>query len=140
VSSALDIPIYIHEEGKKYITNPIWNLSVSCGKNISFETTNLVQDNELIELEDNKRMGLKAIHVKGHTLDGLVFYNSTEGIAFVGDSIFAGSIGRSDFYGGNYWELISGIKNRILSLPDNTILYSGHSKPTTVSSEKKFFV
>lgn len=137
VSKTLDIPIYIHEEGKKYIKNPIWNLSFNCGKNIYLEATNYIKHNDLIELEDTCSMTLKAIHVKGHTLDGVVYYNENEGVAFVGDNIFKGSIGISDFYGGNLEELILGIKNKIFTLPENTILYSGHSESTTVYNEKK---
>ncbi len=67
ISEALNIPVYIHEEGKKYIKNPIWNLSASCGQNITIEATNYIKNNDLIKLEANSNIILRSIHVAGHT-------------------------------------------------------------------------
>ena len=61
------------------------------------------------------------------------------GAAFVGDTIFRGGIGWTDWYGGDYDTLMKSIRTKILTLPDETILYSGHSEPTTVGAEKNFF-
>lgn len=136
ISEALNIPVYIHEEGKKYINNPIWNLSASCGQNITIQATNYMKNNELIKLESNSNIMLRAIHVAGHTLDGVVFYSENEKAAFVGDNIFYGGIGRSDFYGGDLVTLITEVKNKILTMPEDTVLYPGHGEATTVRHEK----
>lgn len=136
ISEALNIPVYIHEEGKKYIQNPIWNLSASCGENITIEATNYMKNNDLIKLEANPNIILRAIHVQGHTLDGMFFYSENEKAAFVGDNIFYGKIGRSDFYGGDLVTLFNDVKNKILTLPEDTMLYSGHGDPTTVRNVK----
>jgi len=136
ISEVLNIPVYIHEEGKKYIQNPIWNLSASCGKNITIEATNYIKNNDLIKLEANSKIILRAIHVAGHTLDGVVFYSENEKSAFVGDNIFYGAIGRSDFYGGDSVTLITGIIYKILTMPEDTVLYPGHGQQTTVRHEK----
>lgn len=136
ISKEYNIPIYMHSEGKKYATNSVWNLSSCCGRNIILEDIKYLKDGDIISLEVNTDITLRVIYVPGHTLDSVVYYSADKNIAFVGDTIFAGSIGRSDFYGGNAIQLFTGIVQRIFSLPDNTILYSGHSKPTTVANEK----
>ena len=136
ISEALNIPVYIHKQGKKYIQNPIWNLSASCGENITIEATNYIENNDLIKLEANPNIVLRAIHVAGHTLDGMVFYSENEKAAFVGDNIFFGKIGRSDFYGGDLVTLFTDVKNKILTLAEDTVLYLGHGEPTTVRNVK----
>ena len=136
ISEALNIPVYIHKQGKKYIQNPIWNLSASRGENITIEATNYIENNDLIKLEANPNIVLRAIHVAGHTLDGMVFYSENEKAAFVGDNIFFGKIGRSDFYGGDLVTLFTDVKNKILTLAEDTVLYLGHGEPTTVRNVK----
>ena len=136
ISEALNIPVYIHEKGERYTKDPIWNLSASCGQNITIEATNHIKNNDLIKLEANPNIILRATHVAGHTLDGVVFYSENEKAAFVGDNIFYGEIGRSDFYGGDLLTLINEIKNKILILPEDTVLYQGHGEATTVKSVK----
>lgn len=79
---------------------------------------------------------LDAIHVPGHSPGSLVFYHPEAGIAFVGDVLFKSSIGRTDLPGGNYQQLISGIQNKLLTLPDTTIVYPGHGTATTIGDEK----
>jgi glyoxylase-like metal-dependent hydrolase (beta-lactamase superfamily II) len=73
----------------------------------------------------------------GHTPGHVVFYNTNEGLAFCGDLLFRHAVGRSDFKGGNYEQLIASIKNRIFTLPDETRLLSGHGPDTTVGEERK---
>lgn len=136
ISEALNIPVYVHEKGKKYIQNTVWNLSSSCGESITIEATNYIKNNDLITLEANSKIILRVIYVAGHTLDGVVFYSENEKAAFVGDNIFYGSIGRSDFYGGNSVTLLTEIKHKILTMPDDTVLYPGHGQATTVRHEK----
>lgn len=136
ISEVLNIPVYVHEQGKKYTQNPIWNLSASCGENITIKATNYIKNNDLIKLEANPNIILRAIHVAGHTLDGVVFYSENEKAAFVGDNIFFGEIGRSDFYGGDLVTLLTDVKHKILTLPEDTVLYLGHGDPTTVRNVK----
>ena len=90
-----------------------------------------------IALNANPKFKVKLISVAGHTTDGAIYYSENDKIAFVGDSIFLGSYGRTDFPGGNEKILFANIKNKILTLPNDTILLSGHSEPTTVANEKR---
>lgn len=76
------------------------------------------------------------IHVPGHAPGHVLFHDAVAGVAFSGDVIFAGSIGRSDLPGGNLQTLMRSIRERVLKLPDDTVLYSGHGPETTVGHER----
>lgn len=76
-------------------------------------------------------------HVPGHSPGSIVFYNEEEGCLFGGDVLFRGSIGRTDLERGNHQQLISGIKTKLLNLPLDTIVYSGHGPSTTIEYERK---
>lgn len=82
------------------------------------------------------RYTLQAIHVPGHSPGSIVYYCREEGIAFGGDVLFRGSIGRTDLPGGNYNQLITGIRQKLLALPESTVVYSGHGPSTTIGFEK----
>lgn len=77
---------------------------------------------------------LKVIATPGHTLGGVVLYCESEKIAFTGDTIFRGSVGRTDLYGGSYAQLMTSIK-KIKNLPPDTALMCGHGDSTTVQFE-----
>lgn len=81
---------------------------------------------------------LKAIHVPGHSPGSLCFYNEESKILISGDVLFDGSIGRTDLPGGNYNDLISGIKNKLLTLGDDVKVYPGHGTYTNIGRERKF--
>lgn len=77
---------------------------------------------------------LKVIHTPGHTPGGISL--STDTAVFVGDTLFAGSIGRTDFPGGDYGTLISSIQKKLFLLEDDTVVYPGHMGNTTIGREK----
>ena len=78
------------------------------------------------------------IETPGHTQGGVCYYFKQIPAVFVGDTIFLNSVGRSDLPGGNHAQLIASIKNKLMTLPDDLMLYPGHGQPTTVGREKKF--
>lgn len=78
---------------------------------------------------------LKVIHTPGHSRGGICLY--TKGRLFAGDTLFAGSIGRTDLNGGDYDTLISSIKEKLLVLEPDTIVYTGHGPETTIGNEKR---
>ncbi|WP_288264540.1 MBL fold metallo-hydrolase [uncultured Dialister sp.] len=79
----------------------------------------------------------QVIDTAGHTPGGISFYMKREGLVFTGDSLFQGSIGRTDFPGGSLKELTGTIKKNLFSLPDSTVVLSGHGEQTTIGQEKK---
>ena len=97
-----------------------------------------------IDLKEGSRLSLgeeliEVIDIPGHSFHGLIFYAPSSNILFSGDVLFRGSIGRSDFganKGCNGQLLLEGIHNKILSLPDKTIVYPGHGPYTTVETER----
>ncbi|MFT3995034.1 MAG: MBL fold metallo-hydrolase [Dysgonomonas sp.] len=80
---------------------------------------------------------LIVLHVPGHSPGHIVFYNQDAGCLFAGDVLFRGSIGRTDLAGGSMEQLVSGIKEKLMRLPDDTIVYPGHGQTTTIGFEKK---
>ena len=76
-------------------------------------------------------------HVPGHSPGHVIFVGeeACAGVAFVGDTVFAGSIGRTDLPGGDTRTLLSAIRRQVLSLPPATVLYPGHMGPTSVERE-----
>jgi len=78
---------------------------------------------------------LVVLHTPGHTKDGISLLG--DNVVFTGDTLFAGSVGRTDFIGGSYEELMRSIKTKFLCLPDSFKVYPGHESFTTIGEEKK---
>jgi glyoxylase-like metal-dependent hydrolase (beta-lactamase superfamily II) len=81
-------------------------------------------------------LDLEVRHVPGHSPGHVILYLADAGLAFVGDVVFQGSVGRTDLPGGSFPQLIGGIRKRVLTLPDDTVLHTGHGPPTTVRHER----
>ena len=79
---------------------------------------------------------LQVLTVPGHSPGSIAFYNKKNGFEIVGDALFAGSIGRTDLWGGNQEVLVAAIHDKLLSLPDETVIYPGHGPETRVIDEK----
>jgi glyoxylase-like metal-dependent hydrolase (beta-lactamase superfamily II) len=81
-------------------------------------------------------LNFKVLHCPGHTRGHVVFAEETARKVFVGDCLFAGSIGRTDLPGGSFEQLMDSITNKILPLGDDVVVYSGHGPETTIGQEK----
>ena len=137
IRKELDIPVCMQEKGRIYAENPDWNLSSQTGRSLKLENVTYLADGSEIVLDANPGFSLKLISVPGHTLDGATYYSKTDAVAFVGDSVFRESFGRTDLPGGDETTLLRNIAKGILSLPLDTVLLSGHSEPTTVKEERQ---
>ncbi len=93
-----------------------------------------IKDNQEIKFGNTT---LTALHVPGHSPGGIAFYIKNEGVLFSGDVLFQGSIGRTDLPRGDYSTLIGSIQEKLLPLPDSTVVYAGHGHSTTIGEEKK---
>ncbi len=89
-------------------------------------------DGDLIKFGNSE---LVVIHTPGHSPGSLSFYCKEEQFVIAGDVLFAGSIGRTDLPGGNYEILIASIKNKLMALPRETVVYPGHGPSTTIGHE-----
>lgn len=131
----LKCPVYGYKNGDKYLLNPYYNLSAYFGESFILQGVGKVLDGDILSLKANPRFYLKVMHTPGHTEDSCIYYNHE--VAFVGDTIFKGSVGNTSLPGGNEQVLWNSIMKKIFLLPLDTKLYSGHSDVTTVSLEKK---
>ncbi|MBR0261771.1 MAG: MBL fold metallo-hydrolase [Selenomonadaceae bacterium] len=136
LQARLNIEVCMQKNGRDYVENPVWNLSAYFGLDMTLDDVTYLDDFSEITLTANKNFGVKLIPLAGHTTDGAIYYRAKDSVAFVGDSIFLNSFGRTDFPGGDELTLYKNVKEKILTLPDETILLSGHSDPTTVGNEK----
>ena len=136
LQAQLKVAVCMQRNGRDYAENPVWNLSSCFGADMTLNDVTYLDDFSDITLTANKNFGVKLIPLAGHTTDGAVYYSAKDSVAFAGDSIFLGSYGRTDFPGGDEAALFRNLKAQVLTLPDETILLSGHSDQTTVANEK----
>jgi hydroxyacylglutathione hydrolase len=115
MKEATGAPILIHESNSEH---------VQADRNL--------YDGDVLQVGTLK---LVVLHTPGHTKDGISLLG--DNVVFTGDALFAGSIGRTDFLGGSYEELIRSIKTKLLSLPDSIKVYPGHGPPTTIGDERR---
>ncbi|MDR1370291.1 MAG: MBL fold metallo-hydrolase [Dysgonamonadaceae bacterium] len=98
------------------------------------QAANHIEDGDIVAVGT---VEFRALLIPGHSPGSLCFYSEKDGCVFSGDVLFNGSIGRSDLWGGNMEQLISGIREKLLTLPDDTVVYPGHGPATTIENEKK---
>lgn len=96
------------------------------------EPDEFISDGQLINFGN---VELKALHVPGHAPGSLCFYSEKDDAVITGDALFAGSIGRSDLTGGNHELLVKSIREKLFSLPPETVVYPGHGDSTTIEQE-----
>lgn len=128
--------VYIHRADADMLTSAEFNLSAVAGTLVQARPADILLDSEIsVRLAG---VPFELFHVPGHTPGGLCLYSDAEKIVFVGDCLFAGSIGRSDFPGGDGQLLITGIKQKLLTLPADTKVFPGHGPTTTIRNEIKY--
>ncbi|MFW6220943.1 MAG: MBL fold metallo-hydrolase [Fibrobacterota bacterium] len=126
------VPVYIQPNEKILLRNPDYNGSVMLG--FSFVYHGATEDLKQGETSVGE-FSFMVLEVYGHSPGGCAFL--FENSCIVGDTLFAGSVGRTDFPGCDGTALLKNISEKIFTLPGNTIIYPGHGKSTTVEKEKK---
>jgi len=126
--------VLIHEEDAGMLTDAGSNLSVYVGGPVrTCAPDEFVKEGDTIVFGKEE---LKVIHTPGHTR-GSVSYSCDDNIIFAGDTLFAGSVGRSDFPGGSHKQLIASIKEKLLKFPPEANVLPGHGPATTIGAEKR---
>ena len=132
--------------GKILISRPdaegLYNEEINLAYYINMEKPELeadsrVDDDDLIHVGN---IEFKVIATPGHTKGGLCLYSEKEKLVFTGDTLFALSWGRTDLPTGSFVEIITSITNRLMTLPDHTIVYPGHGKITMIQDEKNIYL
>ncbi len=131
------VPLLIHEDDAPGLSDPALNLSgIGFGNFSSPPPDRLLRDGDIIEVG---ALRLEVLHTPGHTPGGisLLFRRPYEqDLVFTGDTLFAGGVGRTDFPGGSMEDLLNSIRNKLLVLPEDTIVYPGHGPASTIGREK----
>ena len=96
------------------------------------EPTRFLQEGDVVQVGTSS---LKVLHTPGHSPGHIVLVG--DGVVFAGDVLFEGSIGRTDLPGGDYQQLLDSIRTKLLTLPDNTVVYPGHGPSTTIGAERR---
>lgn len=133
VKNATNAKIAIHEEDAPMLLSSQGNLSVYIGFGFTQPSADIkLKGNEKFQIGG---LTLEILHTPGHTPGGICI--KVNNMVFTGDTLFAGSIGRTDFPGGSYDELISSIKEKLMPLGDDMSVLPGHGEPSTIGAEKK---
>lgn len=135
VREAFHIPVYIHKEEEDWLFDPNKNGS---GKYVGLPTYRLKPADEIIDKEQSFEvagMKFRAIFTPGHSPGSISYIFEEDGFAIVGDTLFQGSIGRTDLLGGSLEVLLKSIHEKLLVLPDDFIIYPGHGPYTTPAHE-----
>lgn len=112
------------------------NLSLNSPEPFTIDHYEELNDDQIIRLSSNQRFYLKVIHTPGHTPGSVTYYSPEDKTAFIGDLLYQHGPGLTHFPGGNPRQLEQSIINKILTLPPDTILLSGHSAPITVQQQR----
>lgn len=134
-----DAPILIGEAERDLPAKPLKNLSLFLGQPlVAPDPDRLVKHGETLEFP-GAGLRFDTLEIAGHSPGGIVYVlrDETPPVAFVGDVVFNGSIGRTDFPGGSFQALAAGIRTHLYALPDETVLHPGHGPATTVGKEKR---
>jgi len=129
-----DVPILVHEAERGFLTDPMLNLSGMLGMPfLAPEATGTIEPGATLSLG---AFSFEVRHTPGHSPGGITLYQPEEGVALVGDALFAGSIGRTDFPTSDDAALMRAIHEQLLTLPDATRVLPGHGPETTIGQER----
>lgn len=126
------VSVYADRKEQYVLADPNLNLSAAYGGGYSFGDAVYVEDGQILSLAG---LEIRVIETPGHTAGGCCYYIASEGVLFSGDTLFHSSVGRTDFPTGSMGTLIRSIKEKLLVLPGNTMVYPGHMEQTTIAYE-----
>ena len=134
IKEKYNIPLYIGDGEEGLLKNPSANVSAYFDQPIIAPDADFIlKDEETIKFNS---IEFKILSTPGHSPGGICYLNEKENLLFTGDTLFAGSIGRTDLPGCSTEKLLSSIKEKILVLPDDIICFPGHGPHTTVGTER----
>ena len=133
VRDKYNVKVYASAEEKNTLSTPHINLGEAYGMNLSVKADIWHNDGDVLNLAG---FDIKAIHTPGHTEGGTCYYIESIGVLFSGDTLFCESVGRTDFPGGSMSDIGLSIKDKLMVLPDDTNVYTGHGEGTSIGYER----
>ena len=128
--------VYAHEKEAETLADSRINLSgPMAGGAVTYHADIFLKDEQEIDLAG---FHIRVLHTPGHTPGGCCYYFPYEDVVFPGDSLFCGSIGRTDLKGGRSSQLVRAVKDKLMSLPDRTTVYPGHNDITSIEHERMY--
>ncbi|GLH64962.1 MBL fold metallo-hydrolase [Parageobacillus sp. G301] len=129
-----ELPIYIHENEKEWLTDPALNGSAyfSIGQVVVHHEPTCLRGEQTLQIGD---FAFELLETPGHSPGSISYYCKEIEAVFSGDVLFLGSIGRTDLPGGNHEQLLRSIHDKLLTLPEETVVLSGHGRETTIGAE-----
>ena len=133
------VKVFAHEAEKDTLQNPQKNVSWMVGASESYQADVFLKDEEIITLAGFE---IKVLHTPGHTEGGCCYYVASESVVFTGDTLFAQSVGRTDFPGGSMSQIVRSITEKLMTLnavgnlETDIMVYPGHNDPTTIETER----
>jgi hydroxyacylglutathione hydrolase len=135
LKASLGVPFYLHVGDHRWVENlPAQAAMFGLPPRDVPEVDHELIDGQVMQLGE---LSCRILHTPGHSAGGCCLYFERERVVFVGDTLFQGSVGRTDLPGGNHPTLISSIREKLLGLGDEVVAYSGHGPPTTIGEERE---
>jgi hydroxyacylglutathione hydrolase len=135
ILAATGAPLAIHPDDASMLTNPLRSFSFFAGSfRPSPAATVSLTEGSTVEVGSTK---LQVLHTPGHSPGSISLYCAEQKVVFDGDVLFYTGIGRTDFPGGSMRTLLQSIQDKLFTLPDDTVVYSGHGPQTTIGFERK---
>ena len=131
---AFDVPVYVGREEQPLLADDRLNASSMYGYHCAYTGAKALEDGQTVECAGTE---IHVIHTPGHTVGGCCYYLPEEEALFCGDTLFCGSIGRTDLPTGSSRDLAHSIREKLMILPDETKLYPGHMDESTIGYEKE---
>ena len=135
VREKYQIPVYACRQEEEMLREPSVNMTDQMGKSCSILPDVFLDDLQVFEAAG---FSIQMIHTPGHTKGSCCYYLKEEGVLFSGDTLFCGSVGRTDFPGGSASQIRDSLHRLLAALPDDTSVYPGHDTSTTIGYEKRY--
>ena len=135
VREKYQIPVYACRQEEEMLREPPVNMTDQMGKSCSIRPDVFLDDLQVFEAAG---FSIQMIHTPGHTKGSCCYYLKEEGVLFSGDTLFCGSVGRTDFPGGSASQIRDSLHRLLAALPDDTSVYPGHDTSTTIGYEKRY--
>lgn len=135
LAKQFDISIYALEKEQETLENPDLNLSGWEGKTRAYRADCYLRDEEELDLAG---VHIRVLHTPGHTVGGCCYFFPYQKLLFAGDTLFAQSVGRTDFPRGSMTDLVRSVREKLMTLPDDVTVYPGHNEITTIGTERMY--